>query len=174
MTRHLIPPATPIFSAAGHHGSSNGAPIWDLIKVTASSILEVVILSFVGYLLARRGIIDRKTQTKINKINVSVFTPALLFSKVAFTLNPRRLAELLIVPIGFVLVTLVSTLAAWLLAGVARLSKAQRNFALACAISPNSNSLPVALMQALVIEVPQLHWDVEGGLGLSRIATSEV
>lgn len=142
--------------------SSAGAPVWELVKVTAASITEVVILSSVGYVLARRGIIDKKTQTKINKMNVSFFTPALLFSKVAFSLNPHRLAELFIVPIGFVLVTFVSTAAAWLLSGVTRLSKAQRNFAIACAISPNSNSLPVALMQALVMEVPQLHWDEEG------------
>ncbi len=133
-----------------------------LVKVTASSILEVVILSSVGYILARRGIIDKRTQTKINKLNVSFFTPALLFSKVAFTLNPARLAELIIVPLGFVIVTVVSTLSALVLSWGARLSPAQRNFAIACAISPNSNSLPVALMQSLVVTVPQLHWDEEG------------
>lgn len=92
----------------------------------------------------------------------SFFTPALLFSKVAFSLNPRRLAELLIVPIGFVLITSVSAFAAWTLSKLARLTKAQRNFAMACAISPNSNSLPVALMQSLVLTVPQLHWEEEG------------
>ena len=66
MVRHLMAHATTL---APPHGSS-GAPIWELVKVTASSILEVVILSAVGYLLARRGIIDKKTQTKINKLNV--------------------------------------------------------------------------------------------------------
>ncbi|KAJ1026962.1 hypothetical protein NDA16_002255 [Ustilago loliicola] len=144
--------------------SQSGAPILSLIKVTASSILEVVILSSVGFILARRGIIDKRTQTKINKLNVSFFTPALLFSKVAFTLNPARLAELIIVPLGFVIVTVVSTLSALVLSWTASLSPAQRNFAIACAISPNSNSLPVALMQSLVVTVPQLHWDEEGEL----------
>ncbi|CAO1616651.1 unnamed protein product [Sympodiomycopsis kandeliae] len=158
MVRHFVERATAL---AGPHGSS-GAPIWELVKVTASSILEVIILSTVGYILARRGIIDKKTQTKINKLNVSFFTPALLFSKVAFSLNPRRLAELIIVPIGFVIITAVSAFAAWALSKLARLSKAQRNFALACSISPNSNSLPVALMQSLVLTVPQLHWEEEG------------
>ena len=143
------------------HGQS-GAPILGLVKVTASSILEVVILSSIGYILARRGIIDKRTQTKINKLNVSFFTPALLFSKVAFTLNPARLAELIIVPLGFVIVTVVSTLSALVLSWTAGLSSAQRNFAIACAISPNSNSLPVALMQSLVVTVPQLHWDEPG------------
>ncbi|KAE8254091.1 hypothetical protein A4X13_0g3544 [Tilletia indica] len=142
--------------------SATGTPVWALVKVIASSIIEVFLLSSVGYILARRGVIDKKTQTKINKLNVSFFTPALLFSKVAFTLNPARLAELYIVPIGFVIITVVSATGALLLSKIARLSKAQRNFAIACAMSPNSNSLPVALMQSLVVTVPQLRWNEEG------------
>ncbi|UZJ55901.1 hypothetical protein CBS101457_005221 [Exobasidium rhododendri] len=145
-----------------HSGKSSQPPILGLIKVTASSIAEVIILSSVGYILARKGILDKKTQTKINKLNVSFFTPALLFSKVAFTLNPARLAELIIVPAGFVIITVVSTLAALLLSSVTKLSKSQRNFSIACAMTPNSNSLPVALMQSLVVTVPQLHWEEEG------------
>lgn len=143
------------------HGSSQ-SPIIGLVKVTAASIAEVIILSSVGYILARQGVLDKKTQTKINKLNVSFFTPALLFSKVAFTLNPARLAELVIVPLGFVIVTVVSTLAAVLLSWMAKLSRSQRNFSIACAMTPNSNSLPVALMQSLVVTVPQLHWEEEG------------
>ena len=46
----------------GRHKSKQ-APILNLVEVTASSILEVVILASVGYLLARRGVIDKKTQT---------------------------------------------------------------------------------------------------------------
>jgi predicted permease len=146
----------------GRKGEASKGPIWPLVKVTASSIAEVAILSSVGYYLARRGIIDKVTQTKLNKINVSFFTPALLFSKVAFTLNPARLAELVVVPIGFVVVSIVSALVAYGMARIARISRAQRNFAIACAMSPNSNSLPVALMQSLVATVPQLHWEEEG------------
>lgn len=151
----------------GHHNGSDGgkpgqSPIWSLIKVTAASIAEVIILSSVGYILARQGVLDKRTQTKINKVNVSFFTPALLFSKVAFSLDPGRLAELIIVPAGFVIITVVSGLSAMLLSSIARLSRSQRNFTIACAITPNSNSLPVALMQSLVVTVPQLHWEEEG------------
>lgn len=148
----------------GHHnGDKSGqSPILSLIKVTAASIAEVIILSSVGYILARQGILDKRTQTKINKVNVSFFTPALLFSKVAFSLDPGRLAELIIVPAGFVIITVVSGLCALFLSSIARLSRSQRNFTIACAITPNSNSLPVALMQSLVVTVPQLHWEEEG------------
>jgi len=150
------------FRSKSRHGGSSQSPIIGLIKVTAASIAEVILLSSVGYVLARQGVLDKKTQTKINKLNVSFFTPALLFSKVAFTLNPARLAELIIVPAGFVIITLVSTLSAFLLSWMAKLSKSQRNFSIACAMTPNSNSLPVALMQSLVVTVPQLHWEEEG------------
>jgi predicted permease len=143
------------------HGGSQ-SPIIGLVKVTAESIAEVIILSSVGYILARQGVLDKKTQTKINKLNVSFFTPSLLFSKVAFTLNPARLAELIIVPAGFVIITVMSCAAAFLLSWTANLSRSQRNFSIACAITPNSNSLPVALMQSLVVTVPQLHWEEEG------------
>lgn len=146
---------------SGRHKSTQ-SPIMSLVKVTLESIAEVIILSSVGYILARQGVLDKKTQTKINRLNVSFFTPALLFSKVAFTLDPGRLAELVIVPLGFVIVTLVSAFSAYLLSYMARLSKAHRKFTLACAITPNSNSLPVALMQSLVVTVPQLHWEEEG------------
>ena len=36
-----------------------------------------------GYVLAYTGVTDKATQRKLNIINVSLFTPALLFSKVS-------------------------------------------------------------------------------------------
>lgn len=140
----------------------HGDPIAQLVRVTAASICEVILVSFVGYILARRGILDKPTTTKINKINVSIFTPALLFSKVAFSLNAHRLVELAVVPIGFVLVELVSLLAALFLSKIACISSAHTRYAIAVAITPNSNSLPVALMQSLVVTVPLLRWDEPG------------
>ncbi|KAG6820066.1 hypothetical protein H0H93_005689 [Arthromyces matolae] len=112
-----------------------------------------------GYILARRGILDKKTQKQINHLNVSLFTPALLFSKVAFFLSPEKLGELWIVPIFFVLVTVVSTLVAYGLSLFLGLKKSQRCFAMAAAMFMNSNSLPIALMQSLVVSgVPGLKW----------------
>ena len=70
------------------------------------SILEVFLLCLAGYILAGRGILDKKTQKvhslisfssvdahlfhtqQLNRLNVSLFTPSLLFSKVAFFLSP--------------------------------------------------------------------------------------
>ncbi|WFD35649.1 hypothetical protein MCUN1_002507 [Malassezia cuniculi] len=138
------------------------APMINLVGVTFQSILQVVLLSAVGYFLAVRGILDKRTQGKLNKLNVSILTPSLLFTKVAFSLTPERFTQLLIVPIGFVLVTCASALAAFIMSWVLRLPRGQRNFVIACAISPNSNTLPVALMQSLVESVPELHWRQNG------------
>lgn len=95
---------------------------------------------------------------QLNHINVSLFTPALLFSKVAFFLSPAKLKELWIIPIVFVLTTLVSASVAWLLGSLFRLKKSQRSFGMAAAMFMNSNSLPIALMQSLVVTVPGLKW----------------
>jgi len=111
-----------------------------------------------GYILARRGILDKATQKQLNVINVNFFTPCLLFSKVAFFLSPAKLRELWIIPIFFLLVTGVSLGAAWFLGNLFRLRPSQRNFAMAAATFMNSNSLPVALLQSLAATVPGLRW----------------
>lgn len=62
-------------------------------------------------------------------VNTSLFTPCLLFNKVAFSLTPDKLAELYIIPIGFCLVSAFSAGVAYLLGRVAGLKKGQRDFA---------------------------------------------
>ncbi|KAF9009913.1 membrane transport protein-domain-containing protein [Cyathus striatus] len=125
--------------------STDPTPIGPLLLVVFTSILEVFLLCLAGYILAGRGILDKKTQKQLNRLNVSLFTPALLFSKVAFFLTPEKLQELWIIPIFFCIVTAVSMSVA--------------SFAMAAAMFMNSNSLPIALMQSLVVTVPGLQWD---------------
>ncbi|KAF8882418.1 auxin efflux carrier [Infundibulicybe gibba] len=138
--------------------SSINTPIGPLLKTVFTSILEVFLLCLAGYILAGRGILDKKTQKQINRLNVSLFTPALLFSKVAFFLTPAKLRELWIIPLFFILVTGVSMAVAFLLGWMFRLKRSQRSFAMAAAMFMNSNSLPIALMQSLVVTVPGLKW----------------
>ncbi|KAG1763696.1 membrane transport protein-domain-containing protein [Suillus occidentalis] len=134
------------------------SPIWSLLSTVFQSILEVFLLCLAGYILAWRRIIDKPTQRVINHINISLFTPALLFSKVAFFLSPAKLKELWIIPIFFMVVTIFSALVARVLSGMFGLKKSHRNFAMAASMFMNSNSLPIALMQSLVISVQGLKW----------------
>ena len=85
---------------------------------------------------------------QINRLNVSLFTPALLFSKVAFFLTPgmffsfiltfkdfyqlviEKLQELWIIPIWFIIVTVASMLVGSLLGSLFRLRQSQRSLIL--------------------------------------------
>ncbi|KAH9996724.1 membrane transport protein-domain-containing protein [Russula compacta] len=133
-------------------------PIWPLFQTVLGSIVQVTLVCVSGYILARRRILDKSTQKQLNVINVNFFTPCLLFSKVAFFLSPKKLQELWIIPIFFLLVTGVSLGTAFLLGHLFRLRPSQRNFAMAAATFMNSNSLPVALLQSLAAAVPGLKW----------------
>ncbi|KAG1847659.1 membrane transport protein-domain-containing protein [Suillus subalutaceus] len=136
----------------------DNTPIWPLLSTVFQSILEVFLLCLAGYILAWCRIIDKPTQRVINHINISLFTPALLFSKVAFFLSPAKLKELWIIPIFFIAVTVFSAIVASVLSKIFRLKKSHHNFAVAASMFMNSNSLPIALMQSLVISVQGLKW----------------
>ncbi|KAJ3742685.1 membrane transport protein-domain-containing protein [Lentinula detonsa] len=138
--------------------SSSPLNVGSLLITVFASILEVFLLCFAGYVLAWKGILDKKTQKQMNRINVSLFTPCLLFSKVAFFLSPEKLRELWVIPIFFIIATTVSMCVAWFLGVTFRLSRSQRSFAIAASMFMNSNSLPVALMQSLVVTVHGLKW----------------
>ncbi|GHJ90117.1 hypothetical protein NliqN6_6519 [Naganishia liquefaciens] len=139
-------------------GDPSSLPVRTLLWTVAESIIEVFILCVVGYILASTGVLDKQTQRKVNVLNVSFATPALLGSKVAFSLTPEKLREMWVIPLGFVLITGVSALVAFLMGTAFRLSRSQRAFAMCASMFQNSNSLPIALIQSLVIEVPHLKW----------------
>ena len=73
----------------------------------------------------------------------------------------EKLQELWVIPIFFVIVTVLSMAVAFLLGWTFRLKRSQRSFAVAASMFMNSNSLPIALMQSLVITVPALRWEAE-------------
>ncbi|KAI6108588.1 membrane transport protein-domain-containing protein [Pisolithus croceorrhizus] len=135
-----------------------GTPVLPLLYTVFQSIFQVFLLCLTGYYLAWRGIADKRIQRALNNINISLFTPALLFSKVAFFLTLEKLRELWVIPLFFLLISGLSGIIANAFAHVCRLKRSQRNFAIAASMFMNSNSLPVALMQSLVATVPGLKW----------------
>ncbi|KAF6750789.1 endoplasmic reticulum protein [Ephemerocybe angulata] len=141
-------------------GGSN-PPFGSLFIAVFTSILEVVLVCSAGYILASKGILDKKTQKQLNRLNVNLLTPALLFSKVALYLTPEKLKELWVIPIYFAIVTLVSGVVGSALGHLFKLRRSQRSFVMAAAMFMNSNSLPIALMQSLVVAVPDLMWGAD-------------
>jgi len=73
----------------------------------------------------------------------------------------EKLKELWVIPIFFVIVTVLSMAVAFILGWTLRLKRSQRSFAVAASMFMNSNSLPIALMQSLVVTVPALRWDAD-------------
>ncbi|KAF9225657.1 auxin efflux carrier [Gyrodon lividus] len=141
-----------------------GTPVIPILFTVFQSIFQVFLLCLAGYILCWKGIVDKPTSKVLNHINIALFTPALLFSKVAFFLTPAKLRELWIIPIFFVVVTGLSGLVANALARACRLNRSQVNFATAASMFMNSNSLPVALMQSLASTVPLLKWGPEDSI----------
>jgi auxin efflux carrier family protein len=119
--------------------------ITELIHLT-QSITHVFLLCVLGWNLARRDVLDKQTQQvtwhlekpthaipntrihwqRFNKMNVGLLTPCLLFSKVAFYLTPTMLLELWLVPVIFIIVSLVSVLVGKVVARLARLPQKER------------------------------------------------
>lgn len=120
-----------------------------IIGTVAQSILQISAFCLIGYIAARRGILDVKVRRQMNRVNVGVFTPALMFGKVAFSLTPQMLAQLWVIPVGYLVLSGLSASVAWGFGKCFGLSRTRRNLAIAGATFMNSNTLPIALMQTM-------------------------
>ncbi|KAI3390750.1 hypothetical protein diail_8702 [Diaporthe ilicicola] len=130
-----------------------------LILLVFEAVMEVVCISLPGYIIARLGHFDADKQKFLANLNVMLFTPCLIFTKLASQLNADKLIELAVIPIIFVMQTMVSYLVAQ---GVSRLfgfHKRASNFVTAMGVFGNSNSLPISLVISLSQTLKGLHWD---------------
>ena len=114
--------------------------------------MEVVCVSFPGYIVARQGMFNAEMQKFAANLNVVLFTPCLstwrpptqpceealltfvVFTKLASQLTADKLPELAVIPVIFAVQTLVSYLCA---IGVSRLcgfKKRPRNFVVAMGV----------------------------------------
>lgn len=133
-----------------------------LAGLVCEAVLEVVFVALPGYLVAWTGMFDANSQRFVAELNVMVFTPCLIFTKLASQLNGDKLADLVIIPFIFATQTLVSWLCGQLMARLSGFSgpgkRRQRNFILAMAVFGNSNSLPISLVLSLSKTISGLHW----------------
>ncbi|GJC84792.1 putative transporter YBR287W [Colletotrichum liriopes] len=131
----------------------------NLVLLVFEAVLEVVCVSLPGYIVARMGHFDADKQKFLANLNVMLFTPCLIFTKLASQLNADKLLDLAVIPIIFVIQTLVS----WLVSvGVSRLfgfNRRASNFVTAMGVFGNSNSLPISLILSLSQTIKGLHWD---------------
>ncbi|KAK0730064.1 auxin efflux carrier [Lasiosphaeris hirsuta] len=134
-------------------------PLTHLMVLVFGAVLEVVCVSLPGYIIARMGHFDADKQKFLANLNVMLFTPCLIFTKLASQLNADKLVELGVIPIIFIIQTLVSYLVATVVSKCFRFNKRASNFVTAMGVFGNSNSLPISLVISLSQTLKGLHWD---------------
>ncbi|KAI1779226.1 auxin efflux carrier [Hypoxylon cercidicola] len=130
-----------------------------LVLLVFEAVLEVVCVSLPGYVIARLGHFDAEKQKFLANLNVMLFTPCLIFTKLASQLNAGKLIELAVIPVIFIIQTLVSYLVSVGVSKAFRFKKRPANFVTAMGVFGNSNSLPISLVISLSQTLKGLHWD---------------
>ncbi|KAM0713493.1 hypothetical protein Q7P37_010455 [Cladosporium fusiforme] len=143
-----------------------------LAGLVSEAVLEVVFVALPGFLVAYTGMFDANSQKFVAELNTMVFTPCLIFTKLASQLNADKLADLAVIPFIFVLQTVVSYLCAQAMARAWGFGgkKMQKNFILAMGVFGNSNSLPISLVISLSKTIKGLHWDKVPGDNDNEVA----
>jgi len=151
---------------------SRAAPVMEIMKsheshpsidrlmvLVFSAVLEVVCVSLPGYIIARLGHFDADKQKFLANLNVMLFTPCLVFTKLGSQLNAEKLVDLAVIPVIFVVQTLVSYGVSVVVSKLLGLGKRPSNFITAMGVFGNSNSLPISLVLSLSATLKGLHWD---------------
>lgn len=131
--------------------------------LTFEAVLEVVIICFAGFLAAKSGLLNVKGQKVISQLNVDLFTPCLVFTKLAPSLSFQKMADIVIIPVFYGLSTGISFLCSRVVGHLFELNEPESDYVTAMAVFGNSNSLPVSLTMSLSYTLPDLLWDdIEG------------
>ncbi|KAI2604875.1 auxin efflux carrier [Hypoxylon fragiforme] len=130
-----------------------------LVLLVFEAVLEVVCVSLPGYVIARLGHFDAEKQKFLANLNVMLFTPCLIFTKLASQLNADKLVDLAVIPVIFIIQTLVSYVVSVGVSKAFRFAKRPANFVTAMGVFGNSNSLPISLVISLSQTLKGLHWD---------------
>ncbi|KAF2497010.1 kinase-like protein [Lophium mytilinum] len=130
-----------------------------LCLLVFEAVLEVVCVALPGYIVARMGMMDLESQKFLANLNTMLFTPCLIFTKLASQLTAEKLVELGVIPFIFVVQCLVSYLSSFAVSRLFGFKQRGRNFVTAMAVFGNSNSLPISLVVSLSKTLSGLHWD---------------
>lgn len=123
------------------------------------AVLQTVIIAVSGFWASHAGLLPKQAQKYISLLNVDLFTPALIFSKLARNLSMAKILEIAIIPLFFVLTTGISFFSGKITSKFLHLDKDETNFVVGNSVFGNSNSLPVSLTVSLAYTLPNLTWD---------------
>ncbi|KAI8084214.1 membrane transport protein-domain-containing protein [Gilbertella persicaria] len=133
----------------------------ELIVSSVQAIMQVIVIVFTGVILSKHGYIDSDKQKWLSTLNISFFTPCLLFSSIASVISLERLLAYWPIPAFYALYTLISWLLCQIASPLFKVDKYYRPFVSACVMFPNTNSLPVAIISSLAISEAgkSLYWN---------------
>lgn len=138
---------------------ANQPSFFHLVLLVFEAVLEVICVSLPGYIAARQGMFDADAQKLVANLNVTLFTPCLIFMKLGSQLTAEKLTDLAIIPFIFLIQTFVSYACSVVVSRICRFQRRQSNFVTAMAVFGNSNSLPISLVMSLSQTLKGLHWD---------------
>lgn len=136
----------------------NNIDYLNLSVVTVQAVFKVIIICLCGYVATRCKLLPVAAQKQISALNINIFTPCLIFSKLASALTWETLKNVGIVPIFFCITTLITFCSGRIVSRLCKFNKAESNFVTAMAIFGNSNSVPVSLTMSLAYTLPYLRW----------------
>lgn len=130
----------------------------DISLLTLEAVLQTVMVCVIGYWASRQGYLNRSAQKVISNLNVMVFTPCLVFSKISSRLSVAALVDISMIPVIFFVSTGISFLCGQACGKFFKLNERESNFVTAMAVFGNSNSVPVSLFLNLAANLPALQW----------------
>lgn len=139
--------------------------------LTFQAVLEVVIICLAGFFAAKSGLLNTKSQKVISQLNVDLFTPCLVFTKLAPSLSFQKMVDIVIIPIFYMISTGISFLCSKVVSKCFGLNEPETDYVTAMAVFGNSNSLPVSLTLSLAYTLPDLLWDDLEDDNLDKVAS---
>jgi predicted permease len=109
-----------------------------------------VAICFGGWLLSKKGILNRSVQKSLSAVNLNLFTPCLIFSKLASSLNLSVLADLWAMPLLFAVVCGVSWLVGFGSARCWGVGRRWEKFVISCSMFQNVRLLGLWVWQLRV------------------------
>lgn len=131
----------------------------DISFLTFEAVLEVVIICFAGFVVAKTGLLNANGQKVLSQLNVDLFTPCLVFAKLAPALSFLKMADIFVIPVFYAVSTAIAYGCSQAVASFMRLNEPESDFVTAMAVFGNSNSLPVSLTMSLAYTLPDLLWE---------------
>lgn len=126
----------------------------NLFVVATMPILEVILISFVGLILAldRFDILGKTARNHVNRVVFYLFNPALVASNFAKTVTWETFLSLWFMPVNMLLVFIIGTVLGWILFKVTKAPKHQRSLIIAACCAGNNGKLPIIIIPAMCKE----------------------